>query len=284
VTRAQGAVRAGRCCRANPYAEDVLSPGEKFEGHVVDEAIGHGGYAAVYRAHDPNVDRDVALKVLDDDHRDPAHIARLRREFAFARRLTHPHIVTVYERGPGWLSMELLSGGGIADVDTTTKRLAALEQIADALDYTHNRAIVHCDVKPANILVRQDHSGAVLIDFGVAHAIADDIGHRPSQIEASLPYAAPELITGHAPTGATDEYALACTLVELITGSPPFTVPSGLGLIEAHLHQPPPRWSRELAWLPRVFDSIVAKALAKAPKDRYRSCREFVSLIARALH
>jgi len=61
-------------------------------------------------------------------------------------------------------------------------------------------------------------------------------------------------------------------------------VPSGLGLIEAHLHQPPPRWSRELVWLPRVFDSIVAKALAKAPKDRYRSCREFVSLIARALH
>jgi len=162
-------------------------------------------------------------------------------------------------------------------------RLAALEQIADALDYTHNRAIVHCDVKPANILVRQNLSSAVLIDFGVAHAITDDIGHRASQIEASLPYAAPELITGHAPTGATDEYALACTVVELVTGSPPFTAPSGLGLIDAHLHALPPRWSHEIAWLPRVFDSIVAKALAKAPEDRYASCREFVSLINRAL-
>jgi serine/threonine-protein kinase len=262
----------------------VLSPGEKFEDHVVDEPIGHGGYATVYRAYDPNSDRNVALKVLDDDHRDLVHIARLRREFEFARRLTHPHIVTVYERGPGWLSMELVPGGSIAGVDTTAERLVALEQIADALDYTHNRAIVHCDVKPANILVRQYLSGAVLIDFGVAHAVADDIGHRPSQIEASLPYAAPELITGHAPTGATDEYALACTVVELITGSPPFTASSGLGLIEAHLHQAPPRWSHEFSWLPRVFDSIAAKALAKTPEDRYQSCREFVSLIARALH
>jgi serine/threonine protein kinase len=180
--------------------------------------------------------------------------------------------------------MELIPDGGVTVLDTTAKRLVALEQIADALDYTHNRAIVHCDVKPANILVRQELSSAVLIDFGVAHAIADDIGHRPSQIEASLPYAAPELITGHAPSGATDEYALACTLVELITGSPPFTAPTGLGLIEAHLHQPPPRWSHEMVWLPRVFDSIAAKALAKMPEDRYRSCREFVSLIARALH
>ena len=85
-----------------------------------------------------------------------AQVGRLRREFEFARRLEHPHIVTVYACGAGWLSMELVCGGGIANVDTMANRLAALEQIADALDYTHNRAIVHCDVKPANILV---HAG-----------------------------------------------------------------------------------------------------------------------------
>jgi serine/threonine-protein kinase len=260
----------------------VLSPGEEFEGHVVDHVLGRGGYATVYRARVTDSGQDVALKVLDGD-RDLEHVARLRREFEFARRLTHPHIVTVYKRGPGWLSMELVSGGGIVEVQTVAKRLAALEQIARALDYTHNRAIVHCDVKPANILVRQDVCRAVLIDFGVAHAITDDIGYRSAQIEASLAYAAPELITGHAPTGATDVYALACTTVELITGSPPFTAPSGLGLIYAHLHRQPPRWSSEIAWLPRIFDSIVHKALAKAPEDRYPSCREFVSLITRAL-
>ena len=259
----------------------MLSVGEEFEGHVVDEALGRGGYATVYRAHVQ--DRDVALKVLDEGHRDLPHIARLRREFEFARRLSHPHIVTVYERGTGWLSMELVTGGAITAVGAMANRLAVLEQIADALDYTHNRAIVHCDVKPTNILVREDLSSAVLIDFGVAHTITDDIGHRASQIEASLPYAAPELIIGHAPTGATDEYALACTVVELVTGSPPFTAPSPLGLIDAHLHAQPPRWSHGIRWLPRVFDAIVAKALAKAPEDRYASCREFVSLITRAL-
>jgi serine/threonine protein kinase len=264
----------------------VLSPGEEFEGHVVVHMLGRGGYATVYRARDTDSDREVALKVLDEDHRHLEHIARLRREFEFARRLSHRNIVTVYARGPWWLSMELVSGGGIINVAPMTNRLAALEQIAEALDYTHNRAIVHCDVKPANILVHQhqDFFSAVLIDFGVAHTTADDIGYRSAQIEASLPYAAPELITGHAPTGATDEYALACTAVEVITGSPPFAATSGLSLIEAHLHRPPPRWSHEISWLPSVFDSIVAKALAKAPANRYASCREFVSLIARALH
>jgi serine/threonine protein kinase len=264
----------------------VLSPGDRFEGYVVDGALGHGGYATVYRAHHAaGPDRAVALKVLDEQHRHQAQVARLRREFELAHGLDHPHIVTVYERGPGWLSMELISGGGVTNLATVPNRLAALGQIADALDYTHNRAIVHCDVKPANILVHTDFSrnGAVLIDFGVAHSIIDDIGRRPTRVEASLPYSAPELLTGHAPTTATDEYALACTAVELITGTPPFTANTQMGLIDAHLHRPPPRRSHEIPWLPRVFDSILAKAMAKRPEDRYQSCREFVSLIIRAL-
>jgi serine/threonine protein kinase len=262
----------------------VLSPGEEFEDYVVDGALGHGGYATVYRAHDAaGPDRVVALKILDVDHRHQDQVARLRREFALAHRLDHPHIVKVYDRGPGWLSMELICGGGIADMNTLANRLVALGQIADALDYTHNHAIVHCDVKPANILVRQGLSDAVLIDFGVAHTVTDDIGYRATHVEASLPYCAPELLTGHAPSEATDEYALACTAVELITGSPPFTASTHLGLIDAHLNRAPPRRSREIDWLPRVFDSILAKAMAKRPENRYQSCREFVSLITRAL-
>lgn len=262
----------------------MLSPGDRFESYVVDGLLGPGGYATLYRAHHAaGPDRVVALKILDDKHRHQAEAVRLRREFDLAHRLDHPHIVTVYERGSGWLAMELLTGGCITDLRTLPDRLAALGQIADALDYTHNHAIVHCDVKPANILIRQGICDAVLIDFGTAHTITDDIGYHPSHVEASLPYSAPELVTGHAPTDATDEYALACTAVELITGSPPFTAHSRIGMIEAHLHRPPPRRSSEIPWLPRVFDSIVAKALAKAPEDRYQSCREFVSLISRAL-
>jgi len=264
----------------------VLSPGDRFAGYVIEAALGHGGYATVYRAHhEAGADRAIALKVLDEHHRHQAQVARLRREFEFAHQLDHPHIVRVYERGPGWLSMTLLSGGTIANLSTVAQRLAALAQIADALDYIHNRGIVHCDVKPSNILVQPhlSENEAVLIDFGVAASITDDIGYRATHVEASLPYSAPELLTGHAPSEATDEYALACTAVELITGTPPFTTSTQLGLINAHLNSAPPHRSREIDWLPRVFDSILAKALAKKPEHRYQSCREFVSLITRAL-
>lgn len=263
----------------------MLSPGDRFERYVVDAVLGHGGYATVYRVHDAAA-ADLALKILDDRHRHQDQVARLRREFELAHRLQHPHIVRVFERGSGWLTMEVVDGGGVAGLAQLDARLSALGQIADALDYTHNRAIVHCDVKPANIRVGKDTDRlrAVLIDFGTAHSMTDDIGRRPTRAEVSLPYSAPELITGHAPTSATDVYALACTAVELITGVPPFTDDDSMGLIRAHLYRPPPRWSRELSWLPRVFDAILAKALAKEPTDRYRSCREFMSLLTRALH
>ncbi|MEO3757872.1 serine/threonine-protein kinase [Mycobacterium sp. B14F4] len=263
----------------------MLSAGNRFEGYVVEEALGHGGYATVYRVHDAaDPDRVLALKILDKRHRHLAQVARLRREFELAHRLHHRSIVTVHERGPGWLTMELVDGGTVTALPTIPQRLTALAQIADALDYIHNRAIVHCDVKPTNILVEPDGPRAVLIDFGVAVAITDDICRRPGdEVEASLPYSAPELIANRAPTDATDEYALACTAVELITGAPPFRVESRVGLVDAHLHKPPPRLSREFSWLPRAFDTILAKAMAKAPADRYQSCREFVALITRAL-
>jgi serine/threonine-protein kinase len=264
----------------------VLSPGDRFEGYVVDAALGHGGYATVYRAHDgAGPDRTVALKVLDERHRTPAQIGQLQREFDFAHRLDHPHIVTVYENGPGWLAMELLDGGTVAKLQGLPDRLAALAQIAAALDYAHQRGVVHCDVKPSNILVSLPFSvrGAVLIDFGVAHAVAEDVGRRPAHIEASLPYSAPELLRGHAPSAAADEYALACTAFELITGSPPFTATTSMGLVDEQLHSPPPKLSRKVDWLPHAFDSMMSKALAKTPDNRYESCSEFIALITKAL-
>jgi serine/threonine protein kinase len=264
----------------------VQSPGDRFEGYVIDAVLGHGGYATVYRAHDvAGPDRVVALKILDDRHRQPGQIAQLQREFDFAHRLDHPHIIRVYESGSGWLAMELVDGGTVSKLAGLPARLAALGQIAGALDYAHQLGIVHCDVKPSNILVSLPFSvrGAVLIDFGVAHAVAEDVGRRPAHVEASLPYSAPELLRGQPPSAAVDEYALACTAFELITGAPPFTATTSMRLIDEHLHSPPPKLSHKIAWLPHAFDSIMSKALAKSPDSRYESCSEFVALITRAL-
>jgi serine/threonine-protein kinase len=264
----------------------VLSPGEWYEGYVVDAVLGHGGYATVYRAHEARKPgRVVALKVLDTHHRQPAQIAQLQRGFDIAKSLDHPHIIKTYDSGPGWLAIELVNGGTVTRLQELPDRLAALAQIADALDYAHQRGVVHCDVKPTNILVSQPFSerGAVLIDFGIAHLMAKDVGHRPTHVVASLPYAAPELLRGQTPSAATDEYALACTAFELITGAPPFTAKTSFELVDEHLHSPPPKLSRKVAWLPHAFDSMMSKALAKNPDNRYETCSEFIALITRAL-
>lgn len=258
----------------------MLSPGERFADYVVDAALGRGGYAVVYRARD-EADRVVALKVLDEQHHQPAALARLRREYEFADQLDHPHVVTMYDLGPGWLAMELVDGGTVRALPELADRLTALEQIADALDYTHQHGIVHCDVKPSNILVSQDFSRAVLIDFGVAYAVSQR--SLPERVEASLPYLAPEMLRGHFPTAATDEYALACTAVELVTGAPPFGVDSPLKLTYAQLYDQPPHFSETMPWLSRAFDSKIAKAMAKDPEVRYPTCKEFVAALARVL-
>jgi serine/threonine protein kinase len=264
----------------------VLVPEDRFDEYVVDGVVGHGGSATIYRAHDRSApDRVVALKVLDPRHREPVWVERLQREFGFASRLDHPHVVTMYEAGREWLAMQLVVGGIATKLTTMRDRLTALANVASALDFAHVNGIVHCDVKPTNILVFEDFSrgGAVLIDFGAARSLAEDAHHRPTHIEASLPYIAPEMLHGRAPSAAADEYALACTAVELLTGAPPFTATTSIALIDDHLNRPVPRYSRQIDWIPHAFDSILAKAMAKDPDMRYDTCTEFVALITRAL-
>jgi serine/threonine-protein kinase len=264
----------------------VPVPDDRFDEYVVDGVIGHGGSTTIYRAHDrAEPDHFVALKVLDPRHRDPVWVNRLAREFGFASRLDHPHVVTMYECGREWLAMQLVGGGTAAKLTTMRDRLTALADVASALDFAHLNGVVHSDVKPTNILVFEDFSqgGAVLIDFGSARSLAEDAHHRPTQIEGSLPYTAPELLHGRTPTAAADEYALACSAVQLLTGAPPFITTTRMALIDAHLNSPVPRYARRIEWIPHAFDSILAKAMAKDPDRRYDTCSEFVRLITRAL-
>lgn len=272
------------CGKRTPTLKAVLCPGQTVEGYVIEDVLGHGGSATVYRVRG-DAHRAVALKVLDDDHRGPAETMRLQREFDFAQRLSHPHVVSVYRRGEAWLTMQLVDGGTAMSLTEPGDRLTAMAQIADALDYVHRCGIVHCDVKPSNVLVHKSFSdgGAVLTDFGVAHAVAEDNRTRPQPLIASLPYLAPEMLRGRPPAAATDEYALACTVVELVTGAPPFAAATPADLADAHLHDPPPYPSRTHQWLPRAFDGVIGKAMAKDPELRYPSCSEFVAAVSRVL-
>jgi serine/threonine protein kinase len=278
----------------------------EIAGYTATKVVGSGGSAVVYQALDPD-GATVALKVLDDRHRRPAQLARLQREFDFARQLTHPNVVTVHAAGPGWLAMELLDGGRVVNLTGIPERLTALTQIAGALDHAHRRGIVHCDVKPANILVDQPFSRAVLIDFGVAHSMAADVAAKLAQdrhtrmsldparriarqaprphpdIQASLPYSAPELLGGRTPSAATDQYALACTTFELLTGSPPFSAETAIALIDHQMYSRPPRISQRCNWIPPSADSIITRAMAKDPERRYDSCSEFVNLITETI-
>ena len=284
------------------------SPDGEFDGYVVERPLGRGGSATVYLAHRPPHGAAVALKVLADDHRDAADLERLRREFGFARRFDHPHIVKVHERGLFWLAMEYVDGGNVGGLATLDQRLNALAQIAAALDVVHRAGVVHCDVKPSNILVFKDFSrgGAVLIDFAVAHSLAEDMsrrlmrdpaslsldpakrithqpGDRPTKVQASLPYAPPEVLLGRSPSAASDEYALACTAVELITGDPPFTASTPVALMYAQVHHSPPRLSKRYPRIPAAFDSVLGKALAKNPELRYETCAELVAALRNTL-
>ncbi len=259
----------------------MVHPGQEFAGHPVEALLGRGGGAAVYRAR--GADGSVlALKVLDDQHRDDANTARLAREYRITAGLRHRHIVRVYDHDRYWMTLQYVDGGNATGLHSLDTKLEALAQIADALDHAHRCGVVHTDVKPANILIHQDFSrdGAILIDFGVAHVLAEDVWHRPAEVVASLPYAAPELLQGRLPQAATDEYALACTALELLTGFPPFTAHNPMALVDAHLHLPPPETSREVRWLSRSFDLVLARAIAKDPDRRYPSCTELVHHIA----
>ncbi|OYN77701.1 serine/threonine-protein kinase [Mycolicibacterium sphagni] len=262
----------------------MLRPGDQFAGYVVDRSLGRGGSATVYQVHRES--DSFALKVIADDA--PEALERLRREFVIASGLHHRHIVAMSDSGPTWLAMQYVDGGSAQALTALTDKLTALTQIADALDYAHANGVVHCDVKPTNILVGSDfsHEGAVLIDFGVAHLTGEPpapLADRPTHITASLPYVAPELLTGETPSPATDEYELACTAVEMLTGATPFRAVTAMGLIDAHLHHRPPRVSYSVEWVPRAFDSVLAKAMAKRPEQRYQTCSEFVSLIRRLM-
>ncbi|MEU7629915.1 serine/threonine-protein kinase [Nocardia sp. NPDC049220] len=277
----------------------ALEPGDRFAGFVVRARLGHGGSSEVYLAEDLERLRPVSLKILGpDDSKSPTARARFVHEFDILSALRHPDIVRMYAHGDIdgrlWSAREYVAGATGATLvrkphqhPDLPRVLHVLTHIAAGLDFAHANEVVHLDVKPANVLVGAGEPATVKIsDFDQARWL-----HRPEPplatngfITVSVPYAAPELLRADTVSPATDQYALACSAIELLTGRPPFPRANLMATAQAQLYDPPPAISKRQPWIPPEVDAILHRSLAKHPGARYDSCTEPIRLLTEALH
>lgn len=248
--------------------------------------VGEGEHAVVYRAYDPILDRDIALKV-------PRHavlkstkmLDRFLGEAKSLARLRHPRIVPVYEAGCAgeryFIAMALIEGHSLAEwllEGTVTIHQAALivAELAEALAYAHSQRVIHRDVKPANVRL-DDHGSAYLMDFGIAYRPdSGEIPLPPGVILGTPAYLAPEQAQGgqNVVLPASDQYSLGVVFYELLCGRPPFCGPPSYVMFHT-IHHAPPSPRTFAPHVPRSLASICLKALAKCPDGRYRNCQQF---------
>lgn len=276
----------------------MLPVGSMVAGYRIEGVLGTGGMGTVYLAKNPTLPRHDALKVLSTElSQDSGFRERFIKEADVASVLDHANIVSIYTRGETdegqlWIAMQYVPGTDAeAALRTGTmtpwRATRIIGEVAKALDYAHQRNVVHHDVKPANFLL-SDESGdgekVLLSDFGVARALDDGGTAMDNSLIATLAYAAPEVIAGGAFDGRADLYSLGCTLFRMLSGRKPFHHAEGpAAIMLAHLHQEAPRLSEYVPWSSPQLDWLIAKALAKDPTQRFQSAREFARAAATAV-
>ncbi len=275
----------------------VVAPGsevgKRFGPYELRSLLGKGGMGEVYEAYDTVKDRIVAVKLLSDElAQDPEYQVRFRRESQTAARLAEPHIIPIHDwgviDGRLFIDMRLVPGPDLRTILQTSgalnphRAVAIIEQIAAALDAAHADGLVHRDVKPANILVTEADF-AYLADFGIAHTEGDSAITMVGVAIGSYTYMAPERFDIGPVTGRADIYSLACVLHECLTGASPFPAGSMSVLIRSHLAEPPPRPSVQRAGVPAALDAVIARGMAKDPKDRYPTATELARAARAAL-
>jgi pSer/pThr/pTyr-binding forkhead associated (FHA) protein/tRNA A-37 threonylcarbamoyl transferase component Bud32 len=272
---------APRPAPASPPRE-ALPLGSVFAGCRVEEVIGRGDMGVVYQAEELALQRRVALKLILPEHSQDARFReRFRRESMVAASIDHPNVIPILEAGDEddllFISMRLVEGTDLRALIAAEGRVDPLRaarivrQVGAALDAAHSRGLVHRDVKPANVLLaRGDH--VYLSDFGLAKNAEESGGlTRQGSIVARAEYVAPEQIIEDRVDALTDVYALGCLLFEALTGEPPFAESTEGPAMLAHVNAPPPSPLDLRPDLPRQFDEVVRRAMAKQPSDRYPS-------------
>ena len=263
----------------------MMEPGETLGKYRVLEVVSIGGMAIVYRAEDPELEREVALKVIappiaDDD----AFRRRFRSEGRAGAKLHHPNIVPVHDSGDDqgrlFIVMRFIRGKTLADrmrTDrlTAEQTISLLVPIADAIDAAHAVEIVHRDVKPQNIIVSTDTAHPYLADFGIAKRVATTSFNETSGFIGTLDYAAPEQILGHEVTPATDIYALTAVLYHCLTGRRAYPCETDAAVLHAHVYEPPPTVAADHPGA-AVLNALTARGMAKEPGARFASASELM--------
>ena len=273
-----------------------LAAGQTFAGYAILRRLGSGAMGEVYLVQHPRLPRRDAMKVLAEHvSADPTYRERFNREAQNAATLSHPNIVAVYDRGEYegqlWITMAYVEGTDASRLMEENYRkgmppdevVQIITAVADALDYAHQRQLLHRDVKPANILMAELDSGgwrAMLADFGIARRVDDSSTLTQTNMTVgTVAYAAPEQLMGLPLDGRADQYSLAATAFELFTGSHLYLDRNPAVVISQHVSAPPPAIEDRKPELSGL-GPVLSKALAKSPRDRYDTCMDFANALA----
>ncbi len=256
--------------------------GNRYE---VQELIGQGGMALVYRARDRVLDRPVAVKILRPEYTTDANlVARFQREARAAANLVYPNIVAVYDVGQDgtnyYIVMEYVAGPTLKDIIrqraplSVEQALKTAEQVCMALEYAHRHGVIHRDIKPQNILLNEDEEVVKVTDFGIAKSILDPETTADRLALGTVKYISPEQARGVEVVPQSDLYSLGVVLYEMLTGQQPFDGETPVSIARQHADARP-RSPRQLnPYIPPPVETIILRALAKDPRERFASARE----------
>lgn len=262
--------------------------GRTIGGYQIVEQIGKGGMASVYRAYQPSLDRDVAIKVLPPYYaqQDESFLQRFKREARAVAKLRHPNILMVMDYGEEgdlvYIVMEYVNAGTLKDRMHKPLPLSEItslvSQISDALSYAHEQGIVHRDIKPSNILLPRP-DWALLTDFGLAHMVGGSLLTQSGITVGTPAYMSPEQGSGEKIDHRTDIYAMGVMLYEMTVGEVPYTAETPMAIVVKHIVDPLPIPRKKNPNIPKALQRVILKALAKNPDDRYQSAAEFTAAL-----
>lgn len=267
--------------------------GQTLGQYEVQEEIGHGGNATVYRATHVNLKTEVALKVLKPTYaKDGSTRQRFIQEARAVSQLKHPHIIEILDLDENdqqvFIAMQYVRGCNLSEWREKRPDLLwqevfeLLKQIASALDYAHQQNILHRDVKPNNILIDERTNKAILTDFGLIRVLNTPRETRVGDVVGTPTYLSPEQANDDPLDGRTDQYSLAVIAYQFLVGMPPFLADNSTALALKHIKETPPIPSAQNAGVPPEIDDVLLQALQKNPHDRYETCVAFISALETA--